>query len=323
MLRKCVKEDEEQAVADVEDSPGERETNDGSYAVALKLEEEDEHVFGSNPLMMCVSEKPAPSPGTSSDDSLDSLADRGGEGSAVSPGADSSLSLAGQPGQPGPVLLGPIDLDDVVAKQVDECIEKEMKALLRPLEAKYSALWAGICQGLRNTERMQRKLSELILVDRWLRHGQEPAADLVCLSKRGAHALGPLSKVTPSHGPAYRKKHRYSYPGTSWRRQLQKSAAKRRQERLSAALERQKSNPDSHGAPQNGYRSSHFEVHSAVLAKCQQNCTEACGLSTRRGKEDSPEEPPENSIPCHIELQSGIPYNSESFLDAPYSIGLE
>ncbi|XP_037522550.1 uncharacterized protein LOC119399783 [Rhipicephalus sanguineus] len=336
-ISKQIKEDskdEERPVVDVVGRPAEVQKNGGSRAVKVKAEEQKQ-VFGSDQLlMMQASEEPAHNLSASSDDSSDRLA-----GGVRSPATLSlvSRSLDAQPGCSSLVVLSYKELDKVMTEQVDECLEKDVRALLLPLEAKCSKLQAALRQNRWQTIQLSEQLSELILKEHWEGQAQKLSTDVTHPSERGARVLAPVSKFRTS-----RQKRCRWYPGTSWRRQLRKSRARRLWDSFYAKCasvemtEHEHGEPDTDGSAEDSYQHDHSEVRGAEVAEFQQTCTgvrrqaaakcqskQTFEVSRHRHGRDAPKEQLPNQTPCEVEVRPGIPYTPESFWDAPYSIWMD
>ncbi|KAL3200522.1 hypothetical protein MRX96_013173 [Rhipicephalus microplus] len=124
--------DEERLVMDIVDISAEIQKNGGHCAVKVRGEEKNQ-VPGSDQLAKNASEEPAHKLSASSDNSSDRLA-----------GGAASRSLNEQNRPANLVLVNYEELDKVVAEGVDESLEKDVRALLQPLEAKYSGLLAEL-----------------------------------------------------------------------------------------------------------------------------------------------------------------------------------
>ncbi|XP_075558239.1 uncharacterized protein LOC142590208 isoform X2 [Dermacentor variabilis] len=153
--------DENEPVAEVEGSPAGNRGNGESYAVVKVNVEEDEQVSGRDQLMMHVKEEPANHSHPSCDDSMDLLADEAGRCPGAFPVASSSPSLDAPTGCPNWVLLSYNELAEAVTQQVGERLDKDVKALLLPLETKCSDLREALRQNRHKMVQLGKQLSDL------------------------------------------------------------------------------------------------------------------------------------------------------------------
>lgn len=279
--------DEERLVMDIVDISAEIQKNGGHCAVKVRGEEKNQ-VPGSDQLAKNASEEPAHKLSASSDNSSDRLA-----------GGAASRSLNEQNRPANLVLVNYEELDKVVAEGVDESLEKDVRALLQPLEAKYSGLLAELGRNCRQTIRLSERLGELIQV-------QKLPTDATQTPDRGART----SKHRTSH-----KKPCHWYPSTSWRRQVRKGRQKRLWDSFyekcasSAVTEHGLCESDSDGSV-DIYQCDQPEVRPAAVAKCQSK--QAFKVSRGRHGRHTPKDGPLNQIPYEVELRPQIPYIAKS-----------
>ncbi|XP_075725341.1 uncharacterized protein LOC119179460 isoform X2 [Rhipicephalus microplus] len=274
--------DEERLVMDIVDISAEIQKNGGHCAVKVRGEEKNQ-VPGSDQLAKNASEEPAHKLSASSDNSSDPLA-----------GGAASRSLNEQNGPANLVLVNYEELDKVVAEGVDESLEKDVRALLQPLEVKYSGLLAELGRNCRQTIRLSERLGELIQV-------QKLPTDATQTPDRGART----SKHRASH-----KKPCHWYPSTSWRRQVRKGRQKRLWDSFyekcasSAVTEHGLCESDSDGSV-DIYQCDQPEVRPAAVAKCQSK--QAFKVSRGRHGRHTPKDGPLNQIPYIAKSPHGFP----------------
>ncbi|XP_070379777.1 uncharacterized protein [Dermacentor albipictus] len=350
-IAKGIKEeprDENEPVVEVEGSPAGNRENGESYAVVKGNVEEYEQVSGLDQPMMRVKEEPANHPHPSCDDSMDLLAYEVSRGPGAFPVAPSSPSLDAVTECPNWVLLSYNELAEAVTQQVGERLDKDVKALLLPLEAKCSDLRAALRQDRYHMALLGKQLGDLMPKEqRKKSQAQEPSTHVKDAPEEDSHISAPVPRLGTSHDPGRRKKHRQRHPHTSWNKhfvKLQKTVGKCLQESLSvqhagsavtSAVTRiadHQSQLDSNEAAEDGYQHDRLEVRRVAVAECQRNRAEVHGPIVARPRRKRPAEvlqpccgqdSPENRIPCNVELPPGIPYNPDSFWDAPYSIWMD
>lgn len=341
--------DEDEPVIEVEGSTAGNRENGRSYAVVNVNVEEDKQVCDRDQLMMHVKEEPADNPHPSSDDSIDLLADEGGSNSGTlieraasgGPGAFPLVSSSpdAQTGCPDWVLLSYHELAEAVTQQVDEWLDKDVKALLLPLKAKCSDLREALRQNRHHIIQLGKQLSDLLSKEQ---RKKNQAQGLLTRAKdtpeEDAHISAPVSKLGTPHSPGRGNKHRCRHPGTSRRRQLRKAEGKCLQENLTAqhagnaVTTHQQSQLDSHEAAEDRYQHDRLEVRRVAVAEHRQSRTKVHRPAVTRPRRKQTfevlqprcgQDSLENWIPCEVELQPGIPYNPDSFWDAPYSIWMD
>uniref|UniRef100_A0A224YRD2 Uncharacterized protein n=1 Tax=Rhipicephalus zambeziensis TaxID=60191 RepID=A0A224YRD2_9ACAR len=317
--------DEERPIVDAVGRPAETQMNGGHCAVKVKAEEKQ--VSGSDQLMRYASEEPAHNLSASSDNSSDELVGGGGSPAAL---RKVSQSVDTQPESPNLVLVSYKELDEVVTERVDECLEKDVRALLLPLEAKCNGLLAALRRNRCETMQLSEQISELMLKEHWEGQTQKLPTDVTQPSERGARV---------SEFRTLRKKRCPWYPGASWRRQLRKCRTRRLWDSFyakcasGAMTEHVHGEPDSDGSVKDSDQRDHPAARQVAVAEFQQNCTGAHkpAVASCRSKQtfevsrphqgrDTPKERPPNQTPYEVEVRPGIPYTPESFWDAPYSI---
>ncbi|XP_054925678.1 uncharacterized protein [Dermacentor andersoni] len=350
-IMKGIKEeprDENEPVVEVEGSPAGNQENGESYAVVKVNVEEDKQVCGRDQLLMHVKEEPANHPHPSCDNYMDLLADEASRGPGAFPVASSSPSLDAPTGCPNWVLLSHNELAEAVTQQVGERLDKDVKALLLPLEAKCSDLRAALRQNRHKMAQLGKQLSDLTPKEhRKKSQAQDPLTRVKDTPEEDSHISAPVSRLGTSHNPGGRKKHRHRHHRTLWNEhlvELQKTVGKYLQENLNvqhagsavtSAVTRiadHQGQLDSNEAAEDGYQHDRLEVRRVAVAECQRNHAEVHGPTVARPRRKRTvevlqprcrQDSPENRIPCDVELPPGIPYNPDSFWDAPYSIWMD